>query len=657
MINLSSNGTDLTKELKIQLDKFDGGTNLLVSETRLKLNEANQSTNLMLVQDGLWKPRWGTSYYGGDAGGSRIDGFCEYIKTDGTRQLILIANGKAWLKSESIYTEITGATFTAGVNCQLLQINDYLYITNRVDPIGRYNGTVLSTYVTLSTPTWAGTPITLGAGLSAGSYNLYYQITALNDIGETVGNDAETVAVNIPRDEWVDADEYVTLTWNTVSGASRYQIYFSDEEGYECLIASTTGLTYDDDSIAVVNTNIEVPDTNTTGGPLLGTLWLSDNRLFGTYDPNARSRVYFSGTAQFLGIFSDYYGGGYIDLEKGGRHSPKAGIHFHDGKGVGRSTVFCSTPDGRGSVWQISIGDITVGEDTFAVPSAYKLVGSVGTDSPFSLVNVENDVFFFNKKGVFVLGNEPQYWGVLRTNELSVRIRPFIQTINWDDIDDVSAYYYDSKVFFSVSTTSTGNNVIFYYDRERKCWICYWSTGVTRFGEFTDSSNISHFLGGMSTDGYLVEFSEAFQGDLGVKFSTNYTSPRIPVNKDWTKYAKIKRAYIRLGEPQGEINFSVRGTEKTSDLAVLGSETLSTSFSETGLGWDQLGSVQLGATLGTPTSFAQGINVRFLKINKRLRDIQFIITTNELNSMYSLYGLQAKGFPLDTKGPSSEQLS
>lgn len=123
MINYGQIQYENVSELNIQLDDFKKGVNKLLRDTRLKKEETAEAKNLMLVQDGLWTKRWGTANYGGDYGGDSIDGFAEYRKTDGTRELIVVSDGKVWKKDGSGKTEITGATFTEGTTCFLLSIN------------------------------------------------------------------------------------------------------------------------------------------------------------------------------------------------------------------------------------------------------------------------------------------------------------------------------------------------------------------------------------------------------------------------------------------------------------------------------------------------------------------------------------------------------
>lgn len=645
------------RQLTIQLDDFKAGVNKLVEEARLKPNEAVESINLMQVQDGLWSPRWGSDTYGAELA-ANPDGAGEYITSSGTRELIAIANGHAYKSIDGgAWTLLSGATFTAGTRTSLLQIAGSLYIFNGVDSMALYDGSALQTFTQISAPTnLAGTR---GAGLASGTYTQYYQVTALNGVGETVGSSEFSITTNKQRDIWsATTSDYINLTWDSVVGATRYQIYYATETGFESLLSDSQTTTYRDDNTAQPNEFVEVPDDNTTGAPKFKSAWVSGGRLWATYDLTSKYRVHFTGTGSFgFGKFSDFYGGGWIDLEPGGREEPRAGTHYQSGQGTGTSTVFTSTPEGRGGVWQISISSLTVGSDTFAVPSALKIVGSVGTDSPYGVVLVENDVFFPNKRGVFSLGVEKNYYGILRTNELSNRQRPYWRGLSGNMINKIASYYFDSKVLFSVSTDGLTNNRTIVYDRERLNWYVDWTIGFKQFFEYTDSNGNTHLLAIPETGTKLIELSEDFVGDQAVGFRTSYISARIPVRKDWSKFAKIKKAYVKLGRPRGSITFTVLGTDKRRGYATLASKTITSLFSLTGMGWDLMGSVMMGDTAGTPTSFAQTTDIRFMKVNKRVRDIQFQISSDSAETDYTLLGLKADGFELDSSPPSAWKLT
>ena len=215
---------------------------------------------------------------------------------------------------------------------------------------------------------------------------------------------------------------------------------------------------------------------------------MSGNRIWATGDPDNPYRVYFTGVGQYLGFFSPFYGGGYIDLEKGGRETPVRVVHYRKGSGDSMATVLCSSPDGLGSIWQVDINSNTVDNFTFAIPMAYKIVGSIGSNATFSVVKAKDNIGFANTKGVFFLRNKPQMLNILTTDETSQPIRPDYRSLNQSQIGNLCAYYYEGKIFFSASEGST-NDIIFIYDLERNNWTYKWSRGVKRFFEYLETKS------------------------------------------------------------------------------------------------------------------------------------------------------------------------
>jgi hypothetical protein len=648
-------GRSRQSRVEREINKFNGGVNRLLEEARIGFNEAKEATNLMQVQDGLWKPRWGSDYFGATHAAS-IDGAAEYMASSGVTELITIANGKAWKSTNGgSLTEITGATFTAGIQCFFIQIGGYLYIANGTDSLARYNGSVLTTYSELSAPTGLNGTRT---GLASGIYNLYAEVTALNAVGETVGSTEASLAngMSKPRDQWAASDS-VTWAWNAVASATGYQLYISETAGNETLLASSTASTYRDDGTVALNPYVEPPLSNTTSAPKFKSMEISGNRIWATHDVNNPYTVYFSGTGQFIGNFSDFYGGGWINLEKGGRERPTRVIHYQSGTGDGRATVLCSTPEGKGAVWQITISSATVGDSTFSVPAAGKVVGSSGTDSQLSVVADNNNIWFFNRRGIFTLGPEKNYYGILRTNELSSRIRPYIRGLIGSQINKVCSYFYDAKVFFSVPTSASGNNRIIYYDTERLNWVVDWSIGAKQFLEYTDTGGVTHFLYVPVSGTKLIELSPNIQGDLGEAFSTTYTSGRWPLRQLWKDFLKLKKVYVKLGNPRGSVNFEVLGSTKSEGFSSAGTATITSQYALTGMGFDLMGNVKMGDTLGVPTTFSDSSDPRYIKLNKKLRDIQLRLTTNSIDADYTLQSFIFEGNELKTNPPSGWKLS
>lgn len=668
-MKFTSSRSSAKKQININIDQFAGGSNSLVDEARLNTKFAVQSLNLMQVQDGLWETRWGRGYFGADYGATP-DGASEFVKSDKTTELITVAGGKIWKSTDGgAITEITGATFTQGIQCYFIQIAGFLYIANGVDSLARYDGSVLTTYTEILAPTGL-TASLVASGLTSGVYTYYAYVTALNDVGETEGSNEASIAVNKKRDNWNSATDKITWSWSPVSGATGYQVYLWESSGYEVFLTSTaSGITsFTDDGTLSLNEYVEVPDSNTTGAPKFISMALSGNRFWGTNDVNNKYRVSYSGTGRFMGIFSEFNGGGYIDLEKGGREFPLAVKHYQTGAGVGTPTVFCNTPDGRGAVWQISISSATVGTTTFTVPSATKVVGSFGTESVLGTVGTTNDIAFPNRKGWFYLGPEKQFQGILRTNEKSSNIRPYWRNLSGAGMSGICAYFYDAKIFISVPTSAEGNDRIIILDTERDNWAVDWSFGAKQFLEYTTTNGTTKFLYIPTSGNQICEISENILGDFGAGFNQSYISPLIPVSKVKTDIMNTKEAIVELGRPKGVVDFSVLGIGKDDSFATLATKRITNFGSDTGVGTDLAGELMPTETqssvsggdglwaiylLFSPSTFTQSTTKKGVKVRKKIYNIQFKVSSDTSDTKFTLLSLQAKGTLIPRKIPSS----
>lgn len=669
-MKLTQSAKQQAKELLVTIDDFIGGSNSLIDEARMSSKFAEESVNLIQVQDGLWKTRWGTSYYGASHA-TTIDGASEFVKSDGTTELITITNGVAYKSTDGgALTSISGATFTAGTQCYFMQIAGYLYIANGTDSLARYDGTVLTTYSSLAAPANL-TASRVASGLSSGTYTYYAQVTALSSVGETVGSTEASITVNKARNTWVAAtDKGISWSWSAVASATRYQLYIADETGKENLLTSiATGTTnFTDDGSLDINTYIEPPLQNTTAAPKFISMAISGNRIWATNDTNAKYTVYFSGTGQSIGNFSDFYSGGWINLEKGGRELPVSVKHYQSGTGDGRATVLCRTPDGKGAVWQIQISTATVGGTSFSLPSAVKVVGSFGTESVLGVVQTTNDIAFPNRKGWFTLGPEKNYYGILRTAEKSSNIRPYWRDLEGSKISTICSYFYDAKIFISVPQSTAGNNKIIIFDTERGNWSVDWSIGAKQFLEYTDTNNKTHFLYIPLSGTKLIELSENTLNDLGVAFNQSYISPLLPVSKNKTDILNLKEAIVELGRPRGVVKFQVLGIGKSNSFTTIATKTITNFGSDTGVGSDLAGDFFATSTndntkqvagvwavyfTATPKTFTQAITKAAVKKRAKLYAVQFKVYSTTADTDFTLLALQAKGRLMSRRLPSA----
>ena len=659
--------TKTPKKFLLTVDEFKGGSNSLLDEARMEKKFAVDATNMMQDQDGVWKTRWGTKAYG-PVYGANPDGAHEFVKSDATTELVTVANGKVWSSSDGgAITEVTGATFTAGINCYFMQIGGYLYIANGTDPLARYNGTVLTTYTALDTPTGLAAS-RVASGLTSGTYTYYAEVTALNGVGETVGSTEASITVNKERDTWTAGTDKIVWSWGAVNNATQYQLYLADESGDEALLAATTATSFSDDGTNAINPYIIPSELDTTAAPNFKSMVISGNRIWATNNADDMYKVYFSGTGQFLGNFSDFYGGGWINLEKGGRELPIAVKHYQTGTGTGSPTVLCRTPDGRGAVWQLSISTATVGSTSFSIPSAIKVVGSFGTESIAGVVNTGNDIAFPNRKGWFSLGPQTGYFGLLRTSEKSSIIRPYWRNLISSKISGICSYFYDAKIFISVPTTSDGNDRTIIYDTERGNWAVDWTIGAKQFLDYTDTSGNTHLLYIPTSGTKLIEMSQNYLGDSGAKFNQTYLSPLIPVSEDKTDVFSLQEAVVELGRPKGSVNFQVLGVGKDGAFSTVASTTITSFGSNTGVGTDLAGECCASETqasvkggdgawaiylLDSPSTFAQSTTRKGIRKKARLYSIQFKVSSTTADTSYSILSIQARGTVISRRMPSN----
>lgn len=89
------------------------GLNTLVSNTQIRPDELAEATDIMLVEDGKVQcPREGQDYYGTESG-NRVSGLFAFYKSDGTKQLIRVAqsNLQKYNTSTGGWDNIEGKTY------------------------------------------------------------------------------------------------------------------------------------------------------------------------------------------------------------------------------------------------------------------------------------------------------------------------------------------------------------------------------------------------------------------------------------------------------------------------------------------------------------------------------------------------------------------
>jgi len=645
---------DIQKEVpwSVTIDEFKGLASLL-DDVILGKKFAKEMLNLIMVQDGRHKTRWGTDYYGlAISGETKILGCGIYEKADGTQEKIAIAgSGKGYKSVDGgAWTEITGATFDiTATKYNFCQIANYLYITNGVDRLTRYNGSTLLRYTQISAPTGLAGVRNV---LTAGAYHNFYKITALNDIGETQGSSEIDITTNKPRNQWIiTSDEYVTLSWNAVSGATRYQIYYSDESGRELLLAetSTTDVNFKDDSSFIQHPAVSCPEDDTTGAPAFKMVAYSGSRIWGI----TNDEVFWSGNGTSLGIFSDFYGGGSQPLMDGTGEELEWIGHFRSGKGDSVATALTRNKAGIGSIWQISleIGASADASVIFMVPIPTKLPGPIGTVASLGVISANDALYIPNSRGIFSLNNKANVTNILSTGELSGNIRPSFRGLQ--NIEDIAGIWYDSKIIFTASEGGNGNDIMFGLDTEQNEWFWKWTVGFKSFLEVTESDGTTKLLGIPEDGARLIEISPNIKGDLGQPFYQSWMSGLIPIDVDSTVFATVQEALVELGRPTGTIYFEVLGVEEKKGFKSIGSRKITDSVSNIDFTNGLFGEYMFGDDDDTPKSFSQASVKKSKRIGKKLNAIQFHIYSSTADTDFTILKVQAKGIIEEMQTPSS----
>lgn len=630
---------------------FNRGVVTLVDESRLPLNALKEATNTLLYEDGFPGPRWGVDWFATAPSADAIDGAFMHEHTDGVIHLLILAGGTLYRSTDDgqNWDTCTGYTFTVGAKATTEQARNFTYIATKSDPIVRYDGTTtLQVYSAITAP---AAPSIAKTGLTGSAYTYYYKISAVNEIGFTEASPATSQTVGKPRDQW-DASNLLTLTWSAVTGADRYDIYVSDIAGEETYIASVSGLEYIDNGAAIQNITVTAPEDNTTGGPSVGDIAFVESRLWVTDDATNEHRVSWTGSGQYLGSFSSYYDGGYVDLKKGSQFKPVKVEDYRDGKGDPYATVWLKSPDGRGAIAQIKLETFTVGDISFTVPNVLFLPGSRGTNAPGSVVNVLNDYFYYNSQAFYNLGSRAQFLNLLSTDEASANIRPSVKEISQSGSAGIAAIYFDAKIFFSVPYGSDTNNHIAVYDTERQAWLPKaYTIGAEKFLQYRTNSGTIKLLFWKPGDTQLSETASNIKGDYGLSFSGSIVTGLQHVEKDRFAFWFVEEGEVEFARPEGTINIELIGVERSKGFSSLKSNTIVPRNSNVGWSTFLWSSTLWTDTSAVPEVYSESTVKRYFAVQRELNAWQYSITWNSKDTDFVLRTLQINGSPTNAGKP------
>lgn len=640
-----------SKDTDIRWSTFNGGLNTLFKPTELKPNELSQADNIMYVGFGTPTGRWGSNLYNqaGEAGRIRLlDAY--YNSTTSTNSLVALTDsGYFTKKSGASYSIVTGASFPSGFNLQSVELANNIYIAAASQNFVRFNGTNLIPYISLGNPTNVS-----AAQLSAASGFTTYSwlITAQSPTGETTGSVAKTLA-SLPLDLTKTS---VKVSWDTLApGAaatlSGYNIY-RGLPGKETLLATLSPSTvqYYDVGLTPAST-IFPPLSDRSAGIKAKYVMKFGERLILAGIAGDPSVIYVSGRYPDHDSFTAINGGGYTYV------SPNDGDDI-TGLGIaGNQAIGSPLPPSailvfkNNSAHRVQLSIDTLGSFNILDFQVQELTRSSGASSGDAVLQVENDVYYFGRKGLYSIGLEAQFLNQIRSNELSFRVRDYVRGLAVADYQDATAIYIDNK--YLISFPARGEVLL--YDHERQCF-ALWKTpyGITKFLRYFDATGMETWLAGTSGVNTgtglatavptIQQLSPAYISDNGTTVSKTLRTRKEDMG-NWSIFKTLKLFYVLFRNIRGNVNINLRLEDKTGNTIQAKSFSVAGQLGNGGWGNDQWGDQQWGETNATIVLTGDEI-ARYSNIFKNCRVAQVEVTSTDANANFEFLQVRLTSQPL-----------
>jgi hypothetical protein len=531
--------------------------NKLVSKTQVKPNELVDGQDIQLVEDGkIQCPRDGQGYYGLESG-TKVVGLFPYYKSDGTNKLLKMSGTNLQYNNSGSWANIAGATYTSNIRSAGVMAYDRLYQGNAIDNLSYFDGSIIQTFTEIGAP---GAPTVTRTG-TAGTYTFSYKIEAVTANGSSGPSVAGSTTLNQAT---LDTSNYMTVTWSAVPGAIGYNIFGRKDGAWYSItyLEGNGSTTYVDKATVTPNEAIVPQEGNSTGGQKGNLLAIYKDSLFIAGDITNPSRLYYSGGGDKINDFTVGGGGGFIDIAKNDGQKITGMIMFKDSLIVFKER----------SIYKFTF-------TTSGLPQIEQVNPAIGCVAPRSIVAVENDIFFAGEDGIYTMGNEAGFaFDVLRTNELSVPIRPIYETVDPTYLQNIAAVYAKKNgqnlvIFSYTEQGSTTNTKAMVYDRQRLGWLPVWTNiNANCWAVYKDSAGERHILYGDDSSGYVKEILTGTD-DYGSQINAYFELKSESFKTGTNHYKTLNMIDLLLRNPIGTIILKIIvdgvSTSKTVNLTTI----------------------------------------------------------------------------------------
>lgn len=629
-----------TKRVELEWNNWRKGYDALLRPTELRADELAEATNIMLIGSGVPTGRWGSSKYFSVNSTGSIRGIGSYV-LDNTNEVIALSDeGLLAKKDGATSTAIVGQSYPSGSSFNSTQLGGKTYFVSEDVPLTVYDGTSIEVYATISAPT--GVTATNFSG-ATGSYNYSWRIVALGAGGGVTTGSGPATLDNLPQDL---SETQVNLSWVAPSAASLsgFEIY-RGYPGKETFLAGVSAsVTSYIDKGDPASESIEPPISNTTGGVKSKIIEKFDGRLLVVPEDDP-TKLMISAKYPEQYKFGSFDGGGFIYI------NPDDGEEITGIKAQPNSNKIIVFKNY--SSYAVSLDTITVGNYVLLNPQSQVISNLIGCSSSDSVQVVENDIFYFGRKGLYVIGYEPNFLNLIRTNEISSRIRPYLDGLSDTDYKTCCSMYVDNKYVLSFP----GRRECIVYDRERGAFLGIWKLpfGINKMLKHVDSSGTERWIIGSADSNQTYTFEKAVNSDDG---ETIYKSLRTKKEYfgGWDILKTIEKFYILFRNITGEVTANILIEDKNGETSNVKTFTITGAEIAGASGWgiDSWGTAVWGTTAGSTVIEGDELT-RWGQLFKTIRLVQVEIVSNKANSNFELLGVKLTAKPQTSGQLTSSQ--
>ncbi len=222
-----------------------------------------------------------------------------------------------------------------------------------------------------------------------------------------------------------------------------------------------------------------------------------------------------------------------------------------------------------------------------------RISGSYGAVCHGAIASVENDCYFLTDKGIYVLGNEPNFYASIRTNELSSRVKTLLQRINPAEWEKCKAIYTDDRYFLTVPLDSNEEcNAMIVYDRRFYAWALWDNITANDMLVFKDRDNDgqTYFYFTEYGSASVCQFTPGVYNDKGAAIDAVFITRAFEGKAlDREKYWYVLRPIFRLTTGTVQISF-------INENGSIGRPASVAPVMTGGMGVDQIGNLMFGTS-------------------------------------------------------------